>query len=38
MQKINLALTLIYGEKVVRWVKNVGMALDELNPDTDDID
>ena len=38
MQKINLALTLIYGEKVARWVKNVGAALDELNPDTDDID
>ena len=38
MQKINLALTLIHGEKVAGWVKNVGAALDELNPDTDDID
>jgi hypothetical protein len=38
MQKINLALTLMHSEKVARWVKNVGIALDELNPDTDDID
>jgi hypothetical protein len=38
MQKINLALTLIHSEKVTRWVKNVGTALDELNPDTDDVD
>ena len=37
MQKINLALTLMHGKKVARWVKNVGAALDELNPDTDDI-
>jgi hypothetical protein len=38
MQKINLALTLMHGEKVIRWVKNMGAALDELNPDTDDVD
>ena len=38
MQKINLALTLMHGKKVAGWVKNVGAALDELNPDTDDID
>ena len=38
MQKINLALTLMHGKKVVRWVKNVGTALDKLNPDTDDVD
>ena len=38
IQKINLALTLKHGEKVARWVKNVGTALDELNPDTDDVD
>ena len=37
MQKINLALTLMHGEKVAGWVKNVGTALDELNPDTDDV-
>jgi hypothetical protein len=38
MQKSNLALTLMHGKKVTGWVKNVGAALDELNPDTDDID
>ena len=38
MQKINLALTLMHGEKVARWVKNVSAALDELNPDTHDVD
>ena len=38
MQKINLALTLMHGEKVAGWVKNIGTALDELNPDTDDVD
>ena len=38
MQKINLALTLMHGKKVAGWVKNVGAALDELNPDTNDID
>ena len=37
MQKINLALTLMHGEKVAGWVKNVSAALDELNPDTDDV-
>ena len=37
MQKINLALTLMHSEKVAGWVKNVGTALDELNPDTNDI-
>ena len=38
MQKINLALTLMHSEKVAGWVKNVGTALDKLNPDTNDID
>ena len=38
MQKINLALTLMHGEKVAGWVKNISTALDELNPDTNDID
>ena len=38
MQKINLALTLMHGEKVAGWVKNVGTTLDELNLDTDNID
>ena len=38
MQKINLALTLMHGEKVAGWVKNIGVVLDELNLDTDDID
>ena len=33
MQKIKLALTLMHSKKVARWVKNVGAALDELNPD-----
>ena len=37
MQKINLALTLMHSEKVAGWVKNVGVALDKLNPDTDDV-
>jgi hypothetical protein len=37
MQKINLALTLMHSEKVTSWVKNVGTALDELNPNTDDV-
>ena len=37
MQKINLALTLMHSEKVARWVKNMGTALDELNLDTDDV-
>jgi hypothetical protein len=38
MQKINLALTLMHGEKVAGWVKNVSAALDELNLDTNDVD
>ena len=38
MQKINLALTLMHGKKVAGWVKNVGAALDELDPNTDDVD
>ena len=38
MQKINLTLTLMHGEKVAGWVKNIGTALDELNPDTNDVD
>ena len=37
MQKINLALTLMHSEKVAGWVKNVGAVLDELNPDTNDV-
>ena len=37
MQKINLALTLMHGKKVARWVKNVGAALDKLNSDTDNV-
>ena len=37
MQKINLALTLMHGKKVAGWVKNIGAALDELNPDTDNV-
>jgi hypothetical protein len=28
----------MHGKKVAGWVKNVGAALDELNPDTNDID
>ena len=28
----------MHGEKVAGWVKNIGTALDELNPDTDDVD
>ena len=27
----------MHGEKVTGWVKNVGAALDELNPNTDDV-
>ena len=38
MQKINLALTLMHGEKVTGWVENVGTALDEPNLDTDDTE
>ena len=38
MQKTNLALTPMHGEKVTRWVKNVSAALDKLNPDTNDVD
>ena len=28
----------MHGKKVVGWVKNIGTALDELNPDTNDVD
>jgi hypothetical protein len=38
MQKINLTLTLMHGEKVTRWVKSVGAALDELDPNLNDVD
>ena len=38
MQKINLTLTLMHGEKVARWVKSVGAALDELDPNLDNVD
>ena len=37
MQKINLTLTLMHGEKVARWVKSIGVALDELDPTLDDV-
>jgi hypothetical protein len=33
MQKINLTLTLMHGKEVAGWVKNVGTALNELDPD-----
>ena len=38
MQKINLTLTLMHGEKVADWVKSIGATLDELDPTIDDID
>ena len=38
MQNINLTLTLMQGKKVAGWVRSVGAALDELDPNLDDID
>jgi len=37
MKKIALTLTLMQGEKVARWAHNIGEALDELDPATDNI-
>jgi len=37
MKKIALTLTLMQGEKVAGWVHNMGQALDELNPATNNI-
>jgi hypothetical protein len=38
MQKINLTLTLMHGEKVAGWVKSIGVALDKLDPTLNDVD
>ena len=38
MQKINLTLTLMHGERVARWVKSVGAALDKLDPTINNVD
>jgi len=37
MKKIALTLTLMQGEKVARWAHDMGQALDELDPLTDNI-
>jgi len=37
MKKIALTLTLMQGEKVARWANDMGQALDELDPLTDNI-
>src|SRR6267142_1880983 len=37
MKKIALVLTLMQGDKVADWANNIGQALDELNPATDNI-
>jgi len=37
MKKIALVLTLMQGDKVVDWANNMGQALDELDPATDNI-
>jgi len=37
MKKIALVLTLMQGEKVADWANDIGEALDELNPATDNI-
>jgi len=37
MKKIALVLTLMQGEKVADWANDIGQALDELNPATDNI-
>jgi len=37
MKKIALVLTLMQGEKVAAWANDIGQALDELDPTTDNI-
>jgi len=37
MKKIALVLTLMQGDKVADWANDMGQALDELNPTTDNI-
>jgi len=37
MKKIALVLTLMQGDKVADWANDIGEALDELNPATDNI-
>jgi len=37
MKKIALTLTLMQGEKVAGWAHDMGEALDELNPATNNI-
>jgi len=37
MKKIALVLTLMQGDKVADWANDIGQALDELNPTTDNI-
>jgi len=37
MKKIALVLTLMQGDKVADWVNDMGQALDELDPATDNI-
>jgi len=37
MKKIALVLTLMQGDKVADWANDIGQALDELNPATDNI-
>jgi len=37
MKKIALTLTLMQGEKVARWAHDMGQALNELDPLTDNI-
>jgi len=37
MKKIALVLTLMQGDKVADWANDIGQALDELNPVTDNI-
>jgi len=37
MKKIALTLTLMQGEKVASWANDMGQALDELDPLTDNI-
>jgi len=37
MKKIVLVLTLMQGDKVADWANDMGQALDELDPTTDNI-
>jgi len=37
MKKIALVLTLMQGDKVADWANDMGQALDELNPTTDNV-